>query len=361
MQIVQPSTPEQLDAFRLLLREWFDFLVNDCGIDMGYQSIEAELAGLPGAFGLPQGRIWLAYDDAGEPVGCVAVRPMPGEGVCELKRLYVRPVHRGAGLGRALAVRAIDEARAMGYGLMRLDTGTFLEASRRLYASLGFVETGPYYDVPPDVLRVTVFMELRLHSRAPQVPARGRQPDRPVTDAPAPEVRLERIDEPADSEPLRALLSEYLQWVADLARERFGLSWDVDAMVDSDLHDASKFTPPGGRCYLVGDGDGYVGVGCLMRLAPGIAEIQRMYVRPRARGAGAGRRLVAQLIDDARELGYRKVRLESLKALAPAHGLYRSVGFVEIPPDAVSDMESFQPAGDMGRYRESVLFMELVL
>ena len=54
----------------------------------------------------------------------------------------------------------------MGYRLMRLDTGTFLDASRRLYASLGFVETGPYYDVPPDVLRVTVFMELRLRRGA---------------------------------------------------------------------------------------------------------------------------------------------------------------------------------------------------
>ncbi len=361
MQIIQPSTPEQLDAFRSLLREWFDFLVNDGGIDMGYQSIEAELAGLPGAYGPPQGRIWLASDDGGAPIACVALRPLPSEGVCELKRLYVRPTHRGAGLGRALAVRAIDEARAMGYGLMRLDTGTFLDASRRLYASLGFVETGPYYEVPPEVLRVTVFMELRLRSDTPEGPARGRQPSRPVTDTPAPKVRLERIDEPAASEPLRALLTEYLQWVADVARERFGLSWDVEAMVDSDLHDASKFSPPGGRCYLVGDGDGYVGIGCLMRLAPGIAEIQRMYVRPHARGVGAGRRLVAQLIDDARELGYCKVRLESLKALAPAHGLYRSVGFIEIPPDALSDMEGYQPASDTERYRESVLFMELVL
>jgi GNAT superfamily N-acetyltransferase len=162
MQIIQPSTAEQLGAFRGLLREWFDFLVNDCGIDMGYQSIKAELAGLPGSFGSPKGRLWLACDDAGQAIGCVALRPLQDEGVCELKRLYVRPVYRGTGAGRALAVQAIAEARAMGYRLMRLDTGTFLEASRRLYASLGFVETGPYYEVPPDVLRVTVFMELAL-------------------------------------------------------------------------------------------------------------------------------------------------------------------------------------------------------
>jgi len=108
------------------------------------------------------GRMWLAYDGAGEAIGCVALRPMADAGACELKRLFVKPVHRGEGVGRALAAQAIDQARGMGYALMRLDTGTFLEPSLRLYASLGFVETGPYYDVPPDVLRVTVFMELRL-------------------------------------------------------------------------------------------------------------------------------------------------------------------------------------------------------
>ena len=162
MRIVEPSTPEQLDAFRGLLREWFDFLVNDRGVDMGYQSIETELAGLPGAYGPPQGGAWLAYDAAGELVGCVALRPLADDGACELKRLFVRPAHRGAGVGRALAVQAIAAARDLGYKRMRLDTGTFLEASRRLYASLGFVETGPYYEVPPDVLAVTVFMELAL-------------------------------------------------------------------------------------------------------------------------------------------------------------------------------------------------------
>lgn len=55
MRIVEPSTPEQLEAFRGLLREWFDRLVHDHGIDMGYQSIEAEMAGLPGYYGPPTG------------------------------------------------------------------------------------------------------------------------------------------------------------------------------------------------------------------------------------------------------------------------------------------------------------------
>ena len=165
MRIIQPSTAEQLEAFRGLLREWFDYLVNERGIDMGYQSIDAELAGLPGAYGPPKGRLWIAYDGEGEAVGIVALRPLGDDGACELKRLYVRPACRGRGAGRALTEGAIAEAQAMGYRLMRLDTGTFLEASRHLYASLGFVEIAPYYDVPPDVLRVTVYLELPLTDR----------------------------------------------------------------------------------------------------------------------------------------------------------------------------------------------------
>ena len=160
--VIEPVGREQLDEFRALLREWFDYLVHERGIDMGYQSIDAELAGLPGAFGPPQGGAWLALDAHGAAVGCIALRATPEQDVCELKRLYVKPERRGSGIGRQLTVRAIDEARARGYRLMRLDTGTFLDASRALYASLGFVERQAYYDVPPDVLRVTVFMELPL-------------------------------------------------------------------------------------------------------------------------------------------------------------------------------------------------------
>jgi putative acetyltransferase len=160
--VIEPVGAEQLEEFRALLREWFAYLVHERGIDMGYQSIDAELDGLPGAFGPPRGGAWLAHDAAGAVLGCIALRPTPEEGVCELKRLYVKPTSRGSGIGRQLTVRAIAEAKAMGYQIMRLDTGTFLDASRALYASLGFVERSAYYDVPPDVLRVTVFMELAL-------------------------------------------------------------------------------------------------------------------------------------------------------------------------------------------------------
>lgn len=69
----------------------------------------------------------------------------------------------------------------------------------------------------------------------------------------------------------------------------------------------------------------YVGVGCPKRLAPGIAESPRMYVRPDARGIGAGRRRAQRLPDDAKAIGYRTVRLESSKVLSTAHAPNRSL------------------------------------
>ena len=176
-----------------------------------------------------------------------------------------------------------------------------------------------------------------------------------------PSLEFTAVDDVATTEAARELIGEYLRWIAQVARENYGLSFDVDAMVESDLNDRSKFYPPDGRFYLVRYDGSYVGVGCLKRLAPGIAEIQRMYVRPHVRGIGAGRRLAQRLLDDARTIGYKAVRLESLKALSPAHTLYRSLGFVEIPPYAENSMEEYQPASTMDRYRSSALFMELQL
>ena len=89
-------------------------------------------------------------------------------------------------------------------------------------------------------------------------------------------------------------------------------------MVKSDLDDRTKFYPPDGRFYLVQHTGVCVGVGCLKRLTPTIAEVQRMYVQPHVHGIGAGRLLVEQLLADARAIGYEVVRLESLKILSAA-------------------------------------------
>lgn len=94
----------------------------------------------------------------GELAGCVALKRL-GDDACELKRLYVRPAARGAGLGRVLAEAAVAEARRLGYRVLRLDTLPTMEAARALYLSLGFRPIERYNDNPiPGV----IFFELQL-------------------------------------------------------------------------------------------------------------------------------------------------------------------------------------------------------
>lgn len=111
-----------------------------------FDGFAAEVAGLPGAYSLPAGRLLLARV-AGAAAGCVALRPLSAEAV-ELKRLYVRPAHRGAGLGRRLAVAALAEARAAGYRRVCLGTHPTFTAAVALYHSLGFRPVGPYSACP---------------------------------------------------------------------------------------------------------------------------------------------------------------------------------------------------------------------
>jgi ribosomal protein S18 acetylase RimI-like enzyme len=124
-------------------------------------------------------------------------------------------------------------------------------------------------------------------------------------------------------------------------------------MLRSDIDDPAKFFPPSGRFYLVHFVDAFVGVGCLKRLAPGVGEVQRMYVRPHVRGVGAGRLLVTRLLADAKALGYTTVRLESLRALTAAYQLYRSVGFVEIEAYAANSMDAYQDPSALATYRRA--------
>lgn len=158
-----------------------------------------------------------------------------------------------------------------------------------------------------------------------------------------------------------SLIREYLRFISDTALQHYRLTFDVEAMVVSDLHDDAKFFPPAGRFYVAGHAGGFVGVGCLKRLTPTVAEIQRMYVQPSARGLGVGRLLVGQLLADARAMDFRTVRLESLRALSAAHTLYRSVGFREIEPYGDNSMKEYQSPEAMEAYRSSAVFMELAL
>jgi putative acetyltransferase len=153
MQIIPATTAEHLTTIRALFREYERFL----NVDLCFQGFEDELAGLPGKYGPPEGALLLAVEGA-EACGCVAVRKLE-PGVCEMKRLFVRPGHRGRRFGFALAVAIIAEAKAKGYAVMRLDTLARLTEAIRLYQRLGFHSIAPYYFNP---LAGVSFWELQL-------------------------------------------------------------------------------------------------------------------------------------------------------------------------------------------------------
>jgi putative acetyltransferase len=157
-----------------VVRELFLEYQRSLGIDLCFQSFDRELAGLPGKYSAPDGRLFLARQ-AGVVGGCVALRPLRRP-TCELKRLYVRPRLRGRGLGRALTLAAVAAARKIGYRRMRLDTLASMKKAIALYESLGFRRITPYYHNPH---RAAVFMELNLTSAPPR-----RAPRRPAVSAP---------------------------------------------------------------------------------------------------------------------------------------------------------------------------------
>jgi len=118
---------------------------------------ERELASLRKNYAPPDGALLLAKVD-GKPVGCVLAHKI-GDGVCEMKRMFVQPEFHGIGLGRALATRIIDVARRQGYRSMRLDTGPFQTEAQGLYLALGFRKIPCYYDCPEELKKELVFME----------------------------------------------------------------------------------------------------------------------------------------------------------------------------------------------------------
>ena len=140
-----------------LVRSLFEEYAATLGFDLCFQNFDEELASLPGSYAPPTGTIVVAFVD-GTGAGCVALRPF-SEGVCEMKRLYVKPAHRGRGIGRALAAAVVEFARVAGYELMRLDTLVSMEEANALYRSIGFVPCERYRRNPCEH---PVFMELRL-------------------------------------------------------------------------------------------------------------------------------------------------------------------------------------------------------
>ncbi len=153
IKIIPATSGEDLQQARLLFQEYAASLE----FDLGFQNFEEELAGLPGDYAPTEGCLLLARKE-GQPAGCVALRKI-SPGGCEMKRLYVRPEFRGAGIGRTLGEAIIEEAGKIGYRSMRLDTVPTMKKARQLYRSLGFQPTAAYRYNP---IAGAEFLELKL-------------------------------------------------------------------------------------------------------------------------------------------------------------------------------------------------------
>ncbi|MFN0011610.1 MAG: GNAT family N-acetyltransferase [Phycisphaerales bacterium] len=173
MTILHAHSGALLETARELFAEYGRSIADVAACSLQHQHFDAELDSLPGLYAPPRGCILIAQAGLGpapvpnaqspvpSPAGCIALRPLPalGAGVCELKRMYVRPPFRGTGLGRRMALQLIAFAKAAGYRTMKLDTSTTMHAAIGLYTSLGFVPCERYNDDP---MTDTLWLDLRL-------------------------------------------------------------------------------------------------------------------------------------------------------------------------------------------------------
>lgn len=153
--ITPATTKADFEAIAKLFRSYVESL----GIDLGYQDFENELASLPGKYAPPEGALFIARNLEGQDIGCVGLRSLPEDGICEMKRLYVSPSGRGMGLGKALMNLVLAEARAIGYREIRLDTLPNMLEAITMYKKAGFTEIPAYYETPDDA---NIFMSLKL-------------------------------------------------------------------------------------------------------------------------------------------------------------------------------------------------------
>ena len=154
LKIVQAETPGQIEAARELFLDY----ARSLNFSLCFQSFDQELASLPGDYAPPQGRLLLAEFNQ-QLAGCVALHRL-ADGICEMKRLYVRPEFRSHRIGRRLAEAVIAEARTAGYERMRLDTvAPVMQRAVQLYRELGFYEISAYR---PNPQQGTLYMELSL-------------------------------------------------------------------------------------------------------------------------------------------------------------------------------------------------------
>ncbi len=153
-EILEVNTPELINETKILFRTYEKWL----NVSLCFQGFEEEVNSLPGKYATPDGRLYLVkYKDT--YCGCIALRKIE-DGICEMKRLYLKEEFRAKGIGKILVTKIIQDAKDIGYKTMRLDTiKEKMPKAVEIYTKHGFVETDPYYHNPNPH---TLFMELDL-------------------------------------------------------------------------------------------------------------------------------------------------------------------------------------------------------
>lgn len=166
-------------------------------------------------------------------------------------------------------------------------------------------------------------------------------------------LRIYQVETAEDKTHVRELWWEYLQWANSRVNEEFGVDFDIQSMLEQNMLELDKYSPPSGRLLLAEYDNQIAGIAHMRKIREDIGEIKRMYVRPAFRRRGIGRALAEALITEAREIGYPRVWLDSARFMKAAHTLYRSIGFREIEPYPESEI----PA----EYHSHWIFLEMPL
>lgn len=157
-------------------------------------------------------------------------------------------------------------------------------------------------------------------------------------------VRIYQVQSEEDRFHVKELFWEYLQWANQKVESNFEISFDINQMLSEDMDTLGKFLPPSGRLLIAEYNGSVAGLGCLKKLNNQIGEIKRMYVRSEFRRKGIGKKILEELLIEAKDIGYAKVWLDSARFMKSAHELYRKSGFAEIEPYPESEIPvGFQP------------------
>ena len=156
-----------------------------------------------------------------------------------------------------------------------------------------------------------------------------------------------------DIASVRELFWEYLVWANSMNESEFNVSFDINLLLERDMEELNKFFLPRGRLLVAVLSEQHAGLICLKEITEDTGEIKRTYVRPEFRGRGIGRALLNSVLEEARTIGYKKIRLDSAGYMKEAHSLYRSVGFKDIEPYGGSEVPE--------EFKQHWVFMETQL